>query len=216
MVDQTQDMITVPKKYLSDNVVAVNVSEDDYLAGYGEGRHEWIEGVVIQMSPASDRHQELSHYFLDLFRSYFSLNQIGRVRSEPFTMKTLNAYRQPDLQVILNDNPNFTNTGMIGSADICLEIVSQESIERDYGTKFQEYQAAGVREYWIIDPLRNDARFFQLVEENLYAPIPFNENNIYQTPLLPNLKINVSTLWQEDLPNIIVIVDTVKSMFSDA
>lgn len=43
------------------------------------------------------------------------------------------------------------------AADIVGEIVSKESGKRDRGEKFEEYDASGVREYWLIDPRRNDA-----------------------------------------------------------
>jgi Uma2 family endonuclease len=42
---------------------------------------------------------------------------------------------------------------MDGAADIVIELVSPESVHRDYGEKLYEYEQAGVPGYWIIDPL---------------------------------------------------------------
>lgn len=68
-------------------------------------------------------------------------------------MRVGDTVREPDVQVILDNYPGeFTEIGMIGPADICIEIVSPESVTRDRGEKFSEYEQAGVTEYWIIDP----------------------------------------------------------------
>ena len=43
---------------------------------------------------------------------------------------------------------------MNGAADICIEVISPESVIRDRGEKFEEYERGGVGEYWIFDYLR--------------------------------------------------------------
>ena len=48
-----------------------------------------------------------------------------------------------------------------GPADLAVEIVSPESIARDRGDKFAEYEAGGVREYWLMNPARREALFYQ-------------------------------------------------------
>lgn len=60
---------------------------------------------------------------------------------------------------------------IIGPADICIEVVSEERIARDHGEKFAEYEKAGVREYWIVDPLRDTCRFNRLNEAGVYIPV---------------------------------------------
>jgi hypothetical protein len=75
----------------------------------------------------------------------------------------------------------------------------------DYGDKFAEYEKAGVKEYWIIDPLRQDARFYRLHESNLYTHIQPDESGHYRSPLLPSLVLHVETLWQEPQPDFFAI-----------
>jgi len=62
--------------------------------------------------------------------------------------------RVPDLFFISKVNlarirPTFIN----GPPDLTIEIVSPDSQNRDRREKYLEYEASGVREYWIIDPL---------------------------------------------------------------
>lgn len=199
-------------------IVAFDVSAEDYLERYDAQHCEWVKGVVVKMAPVSAKHDDLTGYLRELFRAYFALRPIGVVRSEPFVLRieTTPSYRSPDLQVILNDNPGeLTDTAMIGPADICIEVVSPGSVAIDHGEKFEEYEAAGVREYWIVDPLREECRFYRLQNGGRYAPVQPDDDGSYYTPLLPRFALHVPTLWQSVLPDIIEVVQMAQSWFAD-
>ncbi|MBN1562469.1 MAG: Uma2 family endonuclease [Anaerolineae bacterium] len=200
----------------SGEVVATDVAYVDYMAQYAADFHEWVQGVVIKMSPAALKHVLLTQYFLRLLETYFSFNPIGQIVSAPFVMRLENvgAAREPDLQIIRNDNPGqLTDTAMIGPADICIEIVSPESTARDYGDKFKEYEQGGVSEYWIIDPLRQACRFYRLKSDTgFYADVQPDENGHYTTPKLPKLALHIPTLWREELPDVVATVEAVRAM----
>ena len=91
---------------------------------------------------------------------------------------------------------------MDSRANICIEVVSPGSVSTDYGDKLAEYEAGGVREYWILDPARRRTMFNQLNDENFYEQIALNDNHDYVTPLLPGFWLHVPTLWTEPLPDI--------------
>jgi len=191
------------------------VSAEEYMAHYAHDFYEWDDGRLVKMAPIHLRHDEITNFLRSLLDAYFALRPIGRVIGEPFVMRldTIKGYREPDLQVILHTNPGqFTPTAMIGPADICVEVVSPESADRDYGKKFLEYEKAGVREYWIIDPIRKAARLNRLTANGIYADIQPGDDGAYETPLLPGLKLHVPTLWAEPLPDIVQIVETVRAM----
>lgn len=198
-------------------IIATNVSFEDYMELYAANFCEWVNGVVIKMSPVSKSHARMTYYLQTLLTTYFNLRPIGDVIDAPFVMKLDDnkTGREPDLQVILNTNSgDFSETGMKGPADICIEVVSPESVIRDHGTKFAEYEAGGVPEYWIIDPLRNEARFYRLNDANIYIHFAPNTDGHYQTPQLPDFKLHVPTLWQESLPSNVQVVELVKTMLN--
>jgi Uma2 family endonuclease len=87
-------------------------------------------------------------------------------------------------------------------------------VGRDYGQKFHEYESVGVREYWIIDPIRQRCDFNRLSELGLYARIKPDDTEHYHTPLLPKLALHVPTLWQEQLPSFYAIGQAVQAMLS--
>ncbi len=198
----------------SGTIIATGVSLDDYMEHYAAQHCEWVEGYVIQIAPAELRHNTLIKYLAQLFDVYFELRPIGRVIIQPFVMR-LPAYpnrrREPDLLVVLNTNPHeLTKTYMDGPADICIEIVSEESTERDRGEKFQEYEKGGVPEYWVVDHLRHETQFYWLDEAGRY--IRQDMLGDYRTPVLPGLALHVPTLWQDNLPGPGATVNAVKAM----
>ena len=197
------------------NIVATGVSFEAYMERYAADFHEWVKGDVFKMSPVSRWHDLISTYLRQVLDAYFTLNPIGQAVTAPFVMRVdaIEIAREPDLQIILNANPGeFTETAMIGPADICIEVVSPESVERDHGTKFAEYERAGVGEYWIIDPIRRECRFYRLNETGIYIAVQPDANDDYYTPKLPKLALHVPTFWQGELPDIITTVQAVQAM----
>ncbi len=194
-----------------------DVSVDDYMEHYAHDHYEWVDGELIKIMPGSLLHTTLMFFLAQVLHAYFSFNEIGRIIIQPYVMRLDNipSRREPDLQVILNTNPGqLTETYMHGAADICIEIVSPESIERDYDDKLKEYEAGGVREYWIFDPNRKSVQFHRLNESGTYTHIRPDAEGTYQTPLLPNFSLNVPTLWADPLPNFVQIYEIVKAMFA--
>ena len=199
MVTSEQTEVTIHGE-----VIATGVSLEEFMERYAAHHCEWVEGVVIKMAPAARKHNKLIYYLEQLFEAYFELRPIGEVISQTFVMRLEafpNRRREPDLMVVLKTNPHeLKDTYMDGPADICIEVVSEESGERDHGEKFIEYEKGGVPEYWIIDHLRRETRFYRLDENGRYSRQTEDTAGYYRTPTLPGLALHVPTLWQDDLP----------------
>lgn len=189
------------------------VSWDEYMQKYAAYSMEFVDGMVVPLSPVHIRHDEIYGYLRMMLSMYFAYRPIGKVVGEPFVMKlSENLSREPDLQVILESSyERCRPTYMDGPADIAIEITSPESIGRDHGTKYQEYEAYGVPEFWIIDPLHAECRFYRLRGER-YSLLSASEDGYYSTPQLPGFRLHVPTFWQPVLPNGIEIAEAVKQM----
>lgn len=167
---------------------------------------EWVDGEVIEMSPASDRHQEIVGFLSALFQFFVQAHESGIVRIAPFQMKTGKDLpgREPDIIFLSNDHLDRLKSVYIdGPADLVVEIISPESRSRDRGAKFYEYEQGGVREYWLIDYLRKQAEFYQLGEDGIYRAVSSVEDGIYQCRVLDGLWIKVEWLWQEPMPRLL-------------
>ena len=213
--------MAISKQVLNDligEIVATNVSLEDYMEHYAEQHCEWIEGVVIKM-PGSLKHNKLIYYLYQFFRAYFDLRPLGGVVGQPFVMRLPafpNRRREPDLMIVLKTNPHeLKDTYLDGAADICIEVVSEESIERDHGDKFHEYEVGGVPEYWILDPLHDESRFYRLKDHGRYVRQSEDADGNYRTAVLPGFVLHVPTLWQDDLPGPAATAQLVTDMLRD-
>jgi Uma2 family endonuclease len=163
MVTNVQQISLAERERLyGGKIVAENVPYEEYLSGK-HGKHiEWINGVVIEMSPVSIPHDLLGGFLRAFFNVYLEMTTGGVVLQDPVVMKSAPDLpaRQPDIQVILPDRIHqIKQNEVAGPANLVVEIVSPDSTDRDRGTKFTEYERGGVQEYWILDQTRREALF---------------------------------------------------------
>lgn len=78
---------------------------------------------------------------------------------------------EPDISVIC-DPSKLDDAGCKGAPDLIIEVLSPSTQRHDRVTKFNLYLSAGVREYWIVDPVKKDAQSFVL-EDGRYAAKEF-------------------------------------------
>jgi Uma2 family endonuclease len=170
---------------------------------------EWVNGEVITLTPASDRHQDLATFLAALFRFFVEARQLGRVLTAPFQMKLGPDLpgREPDVLFIASEHlDRLKNTYLDGPADLVVEILSPDSRARDRGAKFYEYEQGRVREYWLLDYLRRQAEFYQLWSDGIYRPVPVDAEGIYRSAVLDGLRLKVGWLWQEPLPLLLSVL----------
>ena len=97
-------------------------------------------------------------------------------------------YVEPDISVICNPD-KLDDKGCNGAPDWVIEIVSPSSQRMDYMIKLFKYRTAGVREYWIVDSLKNRITVYNF-EEDTMQEYTFSEDipaGIYQGKLTINL-----------------------------
>lgn len=185
------------------------MSYEEFLV-WADGLHaEWVDGEVILMSPASKRHQDIAGFLAALFRHFVEAKQLGIVLTAPFQMKLdfRPSGREPDILFIAQENlGRLKETYLEGAADVAVEIISPESQARDRGDKFYEYEQGGVREYWLIDPMRRQAEFYRLGEDQIYRLVPISVDGIFESEVLEGLRLRVDWLWQEPLPPLLSVL----------
>ena len=189
---------------------ATKISYEEFLERIDENQHvEWVDGEVIEMSPISERHEDLSGFLKPLVRHFAEAYNLGVVLGEPFQMKPALSLpgRAPDFFFVATAHlDRLRSTYLEGPADLVVEIISPESRARDRGDKFFEYEAAGIPEYWLLDPIREQAEFYQLDPGGIYRPAVLDAQGRYQSVVLPGLWLQVSWLWQTPLPPLLSIL----------
>ncbi|MGQ9477059.1 MAG: Uma2 family endonuclease [Candidatus Bipolaricaulia bacterium] len=189
---------------------AKRLSYEEFLAWCDEDTWaEWIDGRVILLSPASRRHQELFGFLANLLSIYVQSHDLGTLLTAPFQMylAALRRGREPDLLFVTKGRLHLLKeTHLDGPADLVVEISSSESRLRDRGERFAEYELAGVREYWLIDPEERRADFYRLAEDGRYRLIELELGGIYRSRVLSGFWLKLEWLWQEPLPSVLKVL----------
>lgn len=176
---------------------------DEFLAWCDEDtRAEWVNGEIIMTSPASRQHQKIRMFLTFLLNQFVRARKLGEVFDNPFLMRLpdVPSGREPDILFIRHEHlDRLRETYLDGAADLVIEIVSPESIARDRGEKFVEYEQAGIPEYWLIDPLRRRAEFYRLAQ-GMYRLVEPDAHGIYRSAVVEGFWLRVAWLWQEPLP----------------
>ena len=148
--------------------------EDLYALPDGE-RAELIDGRIYNMAPPNRMHQKISGKLHQTIANYISAkNGSYEVYAAPFSVflnKDDKNYVEPDLSVICDDN-KLDDKGCVGAPDWIIEITSPSNPETDYGIKLYKYRTAGVREYWIVNPVKHAVIVYDFEHEkctNLYS-----------------------------------------------
>lgn len=121
---------------------------DDWRVRIGQGDHDECGATRAR------RVERLVVSSLGVVRRYPQIRR-GVRGTLPNGVGSRSAGRSPDLPLVRRGNlGRLRDADLDGPADLGVEIISPESRVRDRGEQFDEYDAVGVKEYWLIDPLR--------------------------------------------------------------
>lgn len=177
------------------------ITYEEFLATVDEGAHaEWVGGEVVPVTPPSDEHARISLFLAEILSGFATRTRMGgRVRHAPFQMKLSASAREPDVLYASPDKADrFQRLYLDGPADLIVEVVSPDSRTRDRREKFREYEQAGVREYWIVDPLKRACEAFRLAAAGKYEPAPATDPAKVESLVLPGFWIDPEWLWVEE------------------
>jgi Uma2 family endonuclease len=173
--------------------------EDYYSWNDGE-RWELIGGLPRAMSPApSYRHQRAA---MELGRQLanFLKGKTCKVLSAPFDVR-LNADEgndtvvQPDISVVC-DPDKLDERGCKGAPDLVVEVISPSTAGHDRLVKFNLYLQAGVREYWIVDPVEKSVQTC-ILQGGVYVVHMYAETDSASVRVLPGCTIDLQDVFEE-------------------
>jgi Uma2 family endonuclease len=187
----------------------LRMSYVEYLAWADEDVHaEWVNGEVIVHIPPKRPHQRVVAFLLRLLGEFIELFQLGQLLPAPFEMRAVpdGPAREPDLLFIAREHlDRLSDLRLSGPADLVVEVLSDDSVARDRADKFYEYQAAGVREYWLIDPRPGYERadFYVLDDTGRYRPVPPAADGRYHSTVLSDFWFQVEWVLAAEPPAVL-------------
>ena len=163
---------------------------------------EWVDGEVILMAPANQDHETLDEWLGRLLGEFIEQRDLGSLLRNMFVrLGKRPSRRVPDLMFISNARrarirPTYIN----GGPDLIVEFVSPDSRNRDRRDKYFDYEAGGVREYWIIDPMAKTIDAYALRGRRYEAIAP--EGNRIDSRVLPGMYLRTKWLFGRDRPKV--------------
>jgi Uma2 family endonuclease len=182
---------------------AGDLTFEDFLEIIPDGQKaDLLDGVIYMASPDNAFANELNTWLCALLTSFVDAKELGTV----YVSRV--AYRigpkrgpEPDLGFVSTRRESTRRRGYIdGPPDLAIEIVSPDSVQRDYIQKRAIYEHGGVGEYWIIDPDEQRATFLCLDRKKFKERKPVR--SIFRSRAVPDFWIDVRWLWARPRPKL--------------
>lgn len=155
---------------------------------------ELCDGTVEVLPMPTRQHQAISRaLFLALLA--FVEPRGGTVFYAPLRVRVApNRFREPDLVLLLDAHDARNQNAFWLGADLVVEIVSPDDVERDTVIKRAEYAAAGIPEYWIVQPAQGTITVMQLGGATYGVHGVFPRGEVATSALLPGFRVRVDAV----------------------
>ncbi|XWK90797.1 MAG: Uma2 family endonuclease [Phormidium sp.] len=169
---------------------------EQYLA-YDDGtdnRYELVDGRLELMNPPTFRHLLIVDFLHDNFQAEIKRLGLPWVCFREAGIRTgWRKSRLSDLYIVpVEQVRDFLDRSAVTEIPplLAVEVVSPESVSRDYRFKRSEYAALEIPEYWIVDPMKSKVTVL-LWEEGLYEETVFMGNQNIVSRTFPELTLTV-------------------------
>ena len=183
---------------MSESLAHANIyTEDDYYNLPENVRAELIDGQIYYMSAPSRIHQEILMFLSNTIFNYLNSKKGPcEVYPAPFAVKLFvddnRTVAEPDISVICDPN-KLTDRGCTGAPDWIVEIVSPSNSSHDYIRKLNLYADAGVREYWIVNPM-NQSMYVYFLEDDKFRTTAYTLQDKINVNIYDDLWIDFTEL----------------------
>ena len=150
-------------------------------------RYELIDGAVMMSPSPSFEHQQISGNVLALSKSRLK-GQCLSVFEYDLKVDNLTLLK-PDVSVYCREDKQVP--------EIVFEVLSPSTRQRDIMVKPAKYKAAGVKEYWIIDPVSRTVIVHSFVPEGTDEIDIYNIDNTIQSKVRPEFQVAVREIFDE-------------------
>ena len=159
---------------------------------------EFIDGEVIFHSPAKNRHVIATGCIFRSMSLFVDVNRLGTVKSEKCLCSFPRNDYEPDVVFfgLEKSSQLHLDTLQFPVPDLIVEVLSESTESRDRGTKFIDYSAQGVMEYWIIDTERRVLEQY-LQEANGLVLKKKSDSGVVESHAIPGFAIEIAALFDE-------------------
>ncbi len=178
----------------------------DYLSWKFEERLELIRGKIFKMGAPGTPHQRISIKLSSWLYQYTEKEKC-QVFSAPFDVRLpihdkkkdeeIITVVQPDICVVC-DESKLDERGCCGAPDLVIEILSPGNSKKEVKLKFELYEEAEVREYWIVNPVEENLIVYKLTQAAKFEALRmYAGGDTIESSTLPGFKVDVDKLFEK-------------------
>ena len=176
----------------------------DYLQWKIEERIELFKGRILKLSAPNRIHQHVSGALYLVIANYLK-NKKCKVYSAPFDVRLpihnrkkdneVTTVVQPDICVIC-DETKLDDRGCCGAPDLVIEILSPGNSQKEVRLKFEIYEEAGVKEYWLVHPVEQTLIVYSLHENAFAGGKMYAPGDMLNSTSIEGLSVNISEIFE--------------------
>ena len=161
---------------------------------------EFINGEIIVHSPVKLQHNSATSSLCNLLKTYVIKNGLGFVGVEKIMISLTRNDYEPDVCFFgIEKAKKFKkNQVQFPAPDLVVEVLSGSTEKHDRETKFQDYAAHGIEEYWIVDAEKETIEQYFLQNEQYELLLKSNSGEI-KSLVLPDFEIPIRAVFDEKL-----------------
>lgn len=175
---------------------------DDFCCLVKDGQKgDLIDGVIYLTPLDTPAANELFMWLMSLIHTVVQNGDLGEIYClrVAFRLDDMNS-PEPDIAFVSKAHLARVRRDCVeGPPDLAVEIVSPESVERDYQKKRAQYQKARVCEYWIVDEMATKVTLLRLTRGK-YRAVRLRKGELH-SQVLHGFWLRPDWLWQDPLPD---------------
>ena len=176
----------------------------DYMAWKFKERLELFRGKIFKMGAPNMNHQVVGGHLYNQFYNYLK-GKTCRVFIAAFDVRLPVKNRKKDDEIttvvqpdvcIFCDPSKLDDRGACGAPDLAIETLSPSNRKDELRMKYEVYEEAGVKEYWIADPARKAVLVYLLQPDGKFSiPEIFSGRDQLAAQCVPGLKFNINEIF---------------------
>jgi Uma2 family endonuclease len=163
-------------------------------------RHEILDGEHYVSPSPFRKHQRAALKLAGHLDRWVEEGSLGEVLIAPYdVILSQHDIVQPDILFISNERAGIINEkNFQGAPDLVIEVLSDGTRKRDEGIKRELYERFGVKEYWLVDPVRQTVLVYRREGDRFQRAGRFSAaaGDVLTTPLLPGLEIPLAKIFR--------------------
>jgi Uma2 family endonuclease len=160
-----------------------------------------INGVIYVPSPENTDDNQLFIWLVAIMNLFVRRNKLGQIHGSRVALRLAEKHgSEPDIAFVRTEHVDRVERGGVaGPADLAIEIVSPDSVERDYYLKRELYEEYRIPEYWIIDEMDQSVTQLRL-KQRKYREVRPQKGEIH-SQVMTGFWLRPEWLWQAPRPD---------------